>query len=81
MQMKKVPKAEAEKPSGNMEEAETPGCSRQPAQVVLREGPFNTDREQGGTRPREGCGQQGRAGQAAPPRAPASRCGRCGRAA
>lgn len=31
MQMKKEPEVEGEKPSGNMEDAETPGCSRQPA--------------------------------------------------
>lgn len=53
MQMKREPKAEAEKPSGNVEGAETPGCSQQPVQgrarravlVVLCECLFNTDME------------------------------------
>lgn len=31
MQIKREPKAEAGKPSGNVEGAETPGCSQQPA--------------------------------------------------
>jgi len=36
--MKREPEAEAEEPSGNVEDAETPGCSRQPARGRARGG-------------------------------------------
>lgn len=83
MQMKREPEAEAEKPSGNVEGAETPGCSQQPARGRARGGQcwsccasvcLILAWSRGGTSPWEGVTEVALGSSSALP----SCCGRCG---